>query len=172
MKTRFFLAGTAFALMLAVALIAAEDKKEGKDKDKEIDLEGVKCIMNPEADAKAETALEYKEGKVFFCCKNCRKKFDEAKEKPAAKANYQLVATKQYKQEKCPLTGNKLNEEQTVEVGKVKVTFCCGNCKGKIAKKEADEQLELCFNDKAFEKSFVLVEDEEGKDKKEEKKDK
>jgi len=166
MKTRFIVASTACALMLAMTLIAAEEEK----KDKEIDLEGIKCVMNPEADAKLETAFEYKGGEVFFCCKNCRKKFEDAPEKAAVRANHQLVATKQVKQEKCPLTGNKLNEEQTIEVAGAKITFCCGNCKGKVAKMEEKEQLELCFSDKAFEKAAFAVPEEDDEDKKEESK--
>jgi hypothetical protein len=65
------------------------------------------------------------------------------------------------------MTGKDLNEEQTVEVGGVKVTFCCGNCKGKVAKAEEEMQIELCFSDKAFEKAFVVAE-EEGDDEKKE----
>jgi YHS domain-containing protein len=145
MKARYLLASTICAAVFAATLYAAE-----------IDLKDVTCILNPKGPAKAETAVDYKGGKVFFCCQNCPKKFAEEPTKYAVKANHQLVLTKQAKQEKCPLTGNPLNPEQTVKVSNVEVTFCCPNCKGKVAAAEGDEQAELVFSDTAFAKAFKV----------------
>jgi YHS domain-containing protein len=145
MRIRSVLAGATVAGLLAVTLYAADVK-----------LEGVKCLMNPKADAKAEASADYKGAKVYFCCGNCLKKFTDKPEEKAARANHQLVATKQATQEKCPLTGRALNDEQTVKVAGVDVTLCCPGCKGKVTKAEGDEQLELVFSDKAFEKGFKL----------------
>jgi YHS domain-containing protein len=146
MKARYLLASSVCAAIFAATLYAAE-----------IDLKDVKCILNPKGPAKAETAVDYKGGKVFFCCQNCPKKFSEEPTKFAVKANHQLILTKQAKQEKCPLSGAPLNAEQTVKVADVSVTFCCANCKGKVAAAEGDEQLELVFSDKAFEKAFKVA---------------
>ncbi len=122
----------------------------------EVSLEGVTCLLQGKAAAKAEKHADYKEGKVYFCCDNCRGKFekmnDEEKGKLAAKANGQLVATKQYVQKSCPFTGGKLNAEQTVKVAGAEVQFCCGNCKATAEKLEGDEQLEKVFGVEAFEK--------------------
>jgi hypothetical protein len=72
------------------------------------------------------------------------------------KANQQLVATGQATQGKCPLSGGKLNPDASVEVGGVKVTFCCNDCKGKVADAKGDAQAELVFSDTAFAKAFEV----------------
>ncbi len=150
MKARYLLASSVCATLLAASLLMAG----------EINLEGVKCVLNPKGPAKAENAVEYKGAKVFFCCQNCPKKFSEDPAKFATKANHQLVATKQAKQLKCPLSGQPTKEDKTVEVNGVNVAFCCANCQGKVAKAEGDEQLELVFSDKAFEKGFEIAKQE------------
>ncbi|MGV3486739.1 MAG: hypothetical protein ACO1RT_20155 [Planctomycetaceae bacterium] len=132
---------------LAVALIAGVTVWAGEPK-----LEGVKCVVAPRA-AKADKSLAYKDGKVFFCCDNCPKKFAAAPEKFATKANMQLVATGQYEQKACPITGNKLNPETKTKVGEAEVAFCCVNCKGKVEAAEGDKKLDMVFSDKAFEKA-------------------
>lgn len=150
MKARAMIFAASLVALVSAAITAAD-----------VDLKDVKCIMNPKAAAKAETGVEFKEGKVFFCCNNCAGKFKADKEKFATKANHQMVATGQYKQEKCPLSGGKLNAEQSVKVGGVSVQFCCGNCKGKVAGAEGDEQAEMVFGEKAFGKGFVVAKSEE-----------
>ena len=123
----------------------------------EIKLEGVKCVVAGKP-AKAGTEVDYKGGKVFFCCLNCPKSFQATKEKFATKANHQLLATGQAKELKCPLTGKDLNPDTAIEIAGAKVAFCCDICKGKVEKATGDEQLELVFNDKAFEKGFKVAE--------------
>jgi YHS domain-containing protein len=98
---------------------------------------------------------DYKDGKVNFCCPKCKAAFDADSTKFAAKANLHLVASKQYKQAKCPVAGRPCNPEHTVAVAGLKVAFCCPNCKGKVAKAEGDAQLNLVFSDAAFAKGFV-----------------
>ena len=139
-----------FASMAAVAVIAgatvwAAEKAEVK-------LEGITCVVAPKA-AKADKTAAYKEGNVYFCCGNCLGKFTAAPEKFTEKANMQLVATKQYKQKSCPLSGGKLNPETLTKVGDAEVAFCCNNCKGKVDAAEDAEKLTLVFSDKAFEKA-------------------
>lgn len=135
------------ALVLATSLVAAD-----KEKDK---LADVKCPVSGKA-VQADKTADYRDAKVYFCCPNCPKAFAKNTAKFAIKANHQLVQTGQFKQVKCPLAGRDLNEKQTVKVNGVKVAFCCGNCKGKVAKAEGDKQLELVFADKPFEKGFEL----------------
>jgi uncharacterized pyridoxamine 5'-phosphate oxidase family protein len=105
-------------------------------------------------DAKEANAADWKEGKVYFCCGGCKGKFEkmtkEEKEKMAAKSNSQLVATKQYEQKACPLSGGDLNPEATLEVAGAQVAFCCNNCKGKVEKMKGEEQVETVFGEKAF----------------------
>ena len=116
-------------------------------------LKGVKCLF-ADKDVNPEKSAEWKEGKVYFCCGNCQGKFSkmskEDKEKVAAKANAQLVASKQYVQKACPFSGGELNAETKIKVGAAEVAFCCNNCKGKAEKMEGDEQVEALFGEKAF----------------------
>jgi uncharacterized pyridoxamine 5'-phosphate oxidase family protein len=127
-----------------------------------VSLEGVKCIIAGSKPANAEKSAAWKDGKVFFCCDNCKGKFDSAskedKDKMAAKANHQLVATKQYEQQACPTSGGKLDASTAIEVGGTKIAFCCNNCKGAAEKLKGDEQVEKLFGEEAFKKAkFELV---------------
>lgn len=166
--------GLAATLALGAAALYGDDEKEADTKEAKIELKDVKCLMNPKAGAKEDKFVEYKNGKVFFCCDNCPKGFtaglkdDEKKEMLMVKANAQMFATKQAKQDKCPLTGRDLNKDHKVKVAGVEMTFCCPGCKGKVEKAEGDEQLKLVFNDKAFDKHFKLPK-KKGEEDKEEK---
>jgi len=124
----------------------------------DVKLDGVKCIVAAKNAAKADKTRDYKGGKVFFCCDNCPKKFDEDTKAFATKANAQLVQTGQAKQAKCPISGEALNKDTEITVAGAKVQFCCNMCKGKVEKAEGDAQLDLVFGDKAFEKAGFKVE--------------
>lgn len=106
------------------------------------------------SDAKREQAVDYKEKKVFFCCEKCKAAFEADKAKYATKANLQLAQTRQYIQTACPLSGGKVNKEQTSEVSGVKVQFCCEKCKGAIDSATDDDKLAKVFADEVFAKSF------------------
>ena len=85
-------------------------------------------------------------------------KFAKNTKKYSTKANHQLVATKQYEQKKCPLSGGDLNPETAIKVAGTDVCFCCNNCKGKVEAAEGDAQLAMVYSDKAFAKAFKKVE--------------
>ena len=87
-----FLVAVASICVLSVAAIAADAVK----------LDGVNCIVATSKPAKEANAVEYKGGKVFFCCMGCPKKFTADTAKYATAANAQLVATGQAKQVACP----------------------------------------------------------------------
>jgi len=123
------------------------------------DLTGVKCIVHGSAAATTEAAVEYREGKVFFCCDNCAEKFREAVNDESSelliKANHQLVLTKQYVQTACPLTGRKVVADKSETVGGVEVGVCCGGCQSKLqSATELMERAKLVFANVAFEKGF------------------
>jgi YHS domain-containing protein len=143
MKARMLVAMTAVVALFSAAVIAEDPN-----------LEGVKCVVAGSKDAKATNSVDYKGGKVFFCCQNCPKAFQKDTAKFAASANHQLVATGQAKQEKCPFSGGPINQDTAIEVKGVKVAFCCEKCQGKA--KESTDQVDLIFNDKAFDKGFVV----------------
>lgn len=146
MVKKFGLGIVALALVFSSIAIATD----------EVSVEGVKCLLQDSKAVDVEKHAKYKEGKVYFCCKGCLGKFekmtDEEKSKIAAKANHQLVATKQYAQEVCPFTGGKLNEETAIKVKGAEVKFCCNKCQGTAEKLEGKEQLEKIFGEEAFEK--------------------
>jgi YHS domain-containing protein len=148
MKARLFAALGMAALL--VATVMAEEKKEVK-------LDGIKCPVSGKA--ATENSVDYKGGKVYFCCENCPKAFSADSKKFAAKANAQLVATGQAKQAKCPLTGGKLNPDTAITVAGAKVCFCCEKCQGKVTAAKGDEQINLVFSDAAFEKAGYKVGD-------------
>jgi hypothetical protein len=84
-------------------------------------------------------------GKVCFCCQKCVKAFEADSAKFAAKAHQQLVATGQFKQTGCPFSGGAVKDGTQLTVGGLEVGFCCNNCKGKVAKADADEQVKMVF---------------------------
>lgn len=142
MMQRFFAASAAL-LFVSASLFAAESDFKAH------------CPVSGE-DADQSEVVAYNGGKVYLCCGDCLAEFQKHPAKYAAKANHQLVETKQAKEVKCPFSGRKLNPELTVEIAGVKVAFCCNNCKSKAANASGDEQLQLVFNDKAFAKGFEL----------------
>lgn len=144
---RYAFAVLALSAMWFSVVIGAEPK-----------LDKAKCPVSGK-EVKAASAVDYKGAKVFFCCDGCPDAFKKDTAKYSAKANQQLVATGQAKEVKCPLAGRDLNPETKIQVAGTDVCFCCNNCKGKASKATGDEQLELVFGDKAFEKGFKIVEE-------------
>jgi YHS domain-containing protein len=142
--SRLLVAIAGFCLVAHLAVFSqAEDEKSSK----------IVCPVSGQAVNK-DCTVDYKGGKVAFCCGNCAGAFKKDATKFAAKANHQLVATKQAKLVKCPFSGGKLNPETAIEVVGVKVCFCCNNCKGKA--ESAEDRVTLLFNDAAFAKGFEV----------------
>jgi YHS domain-containing protein len=139
MKSRIVMASVA-ALAMLVATLYAADK-----------LEGIKCPVSGKA-VKEDKTVDYKGGKVYFCCENCPKGFTA--EKHGVKANQQLVATGQFVPKACPLTGKELDKTTAIDIDGVKVAFCCNNCKGAVSKLEGAAKTEKVFSDTAFGKGF------------------
>ena len=110
------LLSTVCALLLGLSFVSADDK--AKD-EKKVDFKTIKCPVTGKA-VKEASSLDFKGGKVYFCCDNCPKEFAEkTKDKAnkegivlAEKASAQLVSTKQAEQVKCPLTGKVINKEK------------------------------------------------------------
>lgn len=160
-------------LICCLPMALAEDEKKGADKpsdkaekgDKEEAKFTAKCPVSGE-DAKKDQFTAYKEKEVYFCCDQCKAKFEADSKEYAEKANHQLVHTKQYIQTKCPLSGADLNKEQSVKVDTVKVTFCCEKCQGAMAKASKEEQLKKIFSEEPFTKAFTAKKDDSGGDEK------
>ncbi len=151
MKTRFVTSVSLVVALMAVTFLMAAE---------EINLKGIKCVMNPKAAAKADKVLDHKGGQVYFCCGNCPKAFTSKigeDEIVQARANHQLVATKQAVQGKCPFSGQPLNTETAIKVNGASIAFCCNNCKGNAEKLAGNAQLKKLFSDAAFKKAGFKV---------------
>ncbi len=111
-----------------------------------------KCPVGAGAIDKSVSA-DYKGKKVYFCCAKCIKKFDRDTAKYAAKANHQLVATGQFKQTACPISGKACKASFTSLVGGVQVAYCCKHCQAKVTGTEAKKQVALVFGEK-FDTAF------------------
>ncbi len=140
-----------FYKAMSIILVAMVSLNAG-DKDKK--KHEVTCVVSGETIDETEYS-NYKKGKVYFCCGGCKADFDEASATFAVAANYQLVATGQYMQTNCPVSGRGLNPEKVVKVADSDVTFCCGNCQGKTNK--AEDKMAFIFADVSFDKGFFPV---------------
>ena len=140
------------AAALAVAILFTASINFADDKEAEFKAT---CPVSGKAAVK-ESSVDYKDAKVYFCCDGCPDAFKENTAKFAAKANAQLVQTGQATQEKCPISGAKLNPEKIVEVAGVKVQFCCDNCPKKVTELKGDAQIDKVFNDATFAKAFKV----------------
>jgi YHS domain-containing protein len=145
MKTRAVIS-LAIASLLTATLYAAD----------KVNLDKAKCPVSGKECA-ADTGVDYKGAKVYFCCNDCPKEFAKDKAKYAAKANMQLVATGQAKEIKCPFTGKDLNPDTKIQVAGTDVCFCCNNCKKAATDLKGNEQIEKVFGDKSFEKGFEVA---------------
>jgi YHS domain-containing protein len=147
----------AAAVIFTARYAVPDEEKKGESQDRPAAKPRVtaKCPVGGDAISK-EAFVDYKGGKVYFCCAACIPKFKEATAKYATKANVQLVLTGQAKQKACPFSGNKVNPSTKTEVGGVSVAFCCAGCEGRVKKAEGDDRLEMVFGDKTFDKGFVV----------------
>ena len=158
------------------AVLADDEKKESADKPaekaaKEEAKFAAKCPVSGQ-DAKKEQSTKYKEKDVYFCCEKCKAAFEADNTKHKTKANLQLVQTKQFVQKVCPLSGGKLNKDQSSKVSDVKVTFCCEKCKGAIDAASKEDQLTKIFAEEVFAKTFVAKKAEGDKEKSDKKPEK
>ncbi len=109
-----------------------------------------------------EAAIDYKGGKLYFCCAGCIPKFKSDAAKFQAKANAQLVLTGQAKQVGCPMSGKKLDPGTKTKVCGIEVCFCCKGCQEKVKSAAAEKQAEIVFV-KGFDKSFKVKSEKDKK---------
>uniref|UniRef100_A0A7C4LSL6 YHS domain-containing protein n=1 Tax=Schlesneria paludicola TaxID=360056 RepID=A0A7C4LSL6_9PLAN len=148
MLVRLFSVSAIAVLVSALALSADEQEKKAEFVPK--------CVVAG-TPVKPDKTADYKGAMVQFCCDNCKGKFTAEPAKYQVAANLQLAGTGQFKQVKCPLSGQPSKADRTVDVTGVKVAFCCENCQAKVAEAKGDAQKELVFKNEAFDKAFELV---------------
>jgi YHS domain-containing protein len=99
-------------------------------------------------------SVDYKGGKLYFCCVHCVPIFKKSPAKFAASANLQLFASRQAKQVRCPLCGGAPCHE--VSLGGVNVDIGSAACLKKFEQAKPAERLEMLFGDAAFARGFVM----------------
>lgn len=122
----------------------------------EIETGKAECPVAKGKKVNPAQSVSYEGGKVFFCCGKCKAAFEKDSSKFAAKANHQLVVTKQATQIACPFSAQDVNPAKTVTVNNAEVGFCCGNCQGKVAAMETADQINAVFSPEAFKKGFEV----------------
>ena len=159
-RSLFSLLAACAALAFVVSAGNAADepaKKEGAKKQRK-PVTTCKCpVAGKEIKIADAKVVEYKKAKVYVCCDGCKSKMDKDATPFAVKANNQLVATRQYRQAKCPFSGGPMNKEQKSKIGGTMVKFCCDKCKSKADGAKGDDQLAMVFGDEAFKKGYVAV---------------
>jgi len=143
-----------YALMTALVAGIVASVSVGRADD--VKLKGIKCLICG-MQVNDQVTADFKGAKIFFGCSACPARFKADTKKYAAKANLQLVATKQFRQKACPVMGGKLDKNLKMTVGGTDVLFCCAKCKTGASKLKGDAQIEKLFNDTAFKKGFELV---------------
>jgi hypothetical protein len=142
MKRLFALALLSVAVVLSAVAVSAA-VKEPKD---------AKCPVSGKTCNPGESA-EFAGGKVWFCCGNCSGKIKGDSAPFAAKAHQQMVSTGQLVQKGCPFSGGPVKDGTKIAIGDAEVGFCCPNCKAKVEKASAEEQVSMVFG--KIEKGFA-----------------
>lgn len=146
--TRWFLPGAAAFASEATA----DNPKKRKDAPSK-SLAAARCPVSGDS-VEREASIDYMGARLFFCSAECIDKFKADWAKYEAKANAQLVVTGQFKQVRCPLTGDEFAPGIRLKIGGVDVCFANADCVKKLRRASADKRAELVFG-KGFDKGFV-----------------
>ena len=145
-------------LAVLAGLIIAQP---GLADEKEKFPKGMKCfIMKKRTIKNTKYAIDYKDAKLYLCCKSCVKRMTKTPDKYEAKANHQLVQTGQFEQKTCPISGDAVTANSPkLEIGGVNVRFSSDSHKAEVAKLEDGKQIDKVFGKDGFKKGgFVLIE--------------
>ena len=135
------------ALIMSATLFSTEKKSNKKNQ-----ISNTKCLISGD-NIDEDEFLNYKDGKIYFCCEMCKADFlDEKSNKFSSKANYQLVSSGQYTQQSCPMTGKGIDKTKNITIGELNVAFCCNGCKSKTEAKK--DKAGFIFANTVFDKTF------------------
>lgn len=100
-------------------------------------------VMGEEVDFSVFTMTDT--GPVYFCCRDCIKKFEANPQKYAAKVEAQrkALAALPRIQTKCPVSGKPIDKSAFIEQDGKKIYFCCKNCPGLYQKEPAKYKAKL-----------------------------
>ena len=123
-------------VMIAVGLVATTAAVLNAEGD---DASPASKILCPVMDEPVNflIAANTTDGPVYVCCKGCVKKIEQDPSKYAKKIAAQRAALAKLPkvQVTCPISGEPVNPEITVENNGEKVAFCCGGCAKKFKAK-------------------------------------
>ncbi len=144
----------------------------------DIQLAGIKCIINGENNASEKWTASHLDGEVFFSNYGGIATFNAAPDVYAMKANHQLVLTGQYSQTACPCCGTAISQCDSGEnegsidkvaapeltVAGVSIVFCSDECLESVEREsEITAKAEIVFSDEPFQKAFSKrVDSEDG----------
>ncbi len=140
--------------LVAFAGEATVNKEKRKKDAPSKSLAAARCPVTGEGVSK-EVSIDYMRGKLYFSSTECIDKFRADRFTYEAKANAQLVITGQFKQTRCPLSGDEFALGIKTKVCGVDVRFCSADCLKKAKRASADERAELVFV-KGFDKGFAM----------------
>ncbi len=136
--------------LLAAPLALAQDKpakpaEPGKAEAEK--KEAAKMPTCPVMDEPVDFAVKTMtaDGPVYFCCKDCIPKYEEAPQKFAQKVAAQRTACDKLPrvQVSCPLDGKPIKPDALVEADGQTVYFCCNDCAGKYKEGPAKHKAAL-----------------------------
>lgn len=102
-----------------------------------------------------KVSLDFHGGRVWFCCRKCKRAFEDDPAPYAAAGHLQMVLTRQFIQRNCPLDGGPIAAGTQLDVGGVDVGFCGDACRTRVANAALEDQVELVFGNLA--RGFVSV---------------
>ena len=114
-------------------------------------LKNVKCIVHATKPVSADHVVKYRKAKIYFSSAASAETFRKKPEKYEAFANHQLVLTRQYVQQACPLSGEPPDEDSVIlNVAGVNVHLLCKDCAEEIGSLPLGEQIETLFDAEGF----------------------
>ena len=118
------------------------------------ELTGIKCVVRGQALKNKNHKVSYKDGEVYVCCEQCVQEFAANTKEYATKANHQLVATGQYVQKVCPVSGQPVSEGFATRIAAVEVGLHCQDCVDQLANIQIPKHVYI-FGEDNFRLTFV-----------------
>ena len=139
------------AVARAGEAVANKEKRRRSSPSKS--LLAARCPVTGDGVSK-DVSIDYRGGKLCFCGAECRDAFKADPAEYEAKANAQLVITGQFKQTKCPRTGDEFVPAIKMKVCGVDVHFSSTESLNEVKRAAADKRAELVFG-KSFGVAFA-----------------
>ena len=128
---------------------------------------GVKCVVDGNLQCKVQHSVEFGQGDVFFGSQAGVEHFQtnviekiklgqQPEQTLVLKANHQLALTNQVQQQRCPVTGKSIEDEQQLVIAGVRVFFHDSAAKEEMQTAESTwHRAQQVFASEAFTKNFV-----------------